>query len=152
MSGARIPWVKVFMYYLSSEKVTYEDCAKKFKISAISVKEKGASEKWVQKKQEAFKAALVLMEQRSAELIAQRNEDHVALAKSLLVRAAEALRDDKIKLKTARDIKEFIEVGVKIERDALGMNQKVGPAVSITDPKGQTIKVTWGDGSSLEDY
>ena len=140
------------MYYISSEKVSYEDCARKFKVSEASVKLHGSADKWVEKKQQAFKAALVIMEQRSAELIAKRNTDHIALAKSLLAGAAQQLATEKYLPESARDIKDWIETGVRIERQALGMDVKTGPAVSITDPKGQTIKVTWGDGASLEDY
>lgn len=153
MAGhSKVPWSKIFMYYISSEKVSYADCAKKFKVSESAVKIHGTAEQWVEKKQQAFKAAMVIMEERSAELIAQRNADHIKLAKSLLLGAAQQLATQKYLPDSARDIKDWIDTGVRIERQALGMDVKAGPAVKITDPKGQTYKITWGDGSSLEDY
>lgn len=147
-----IPWSKIFQYYVSAEKVSYQDCANKYHVSIQAIKKHGTTEQWVQKKHDIFKAALVLMESRTADMIARRNADHIALAKSLLGGAARQMAEKGILPTSARDVKEWIETGVKIEREALGMGEKVNPQVSITNPQGMTYKITWGDGASLEEY
>ncbi len=149
---AKIPWTKVYQYYISSETVTYDECAKKFHVSIQAVKEHGSAEHWTKKKQEIMQAALVLMDQRTAELIAQRNAKHVGLAQTMLEGVEQQLATKQFLPKSARDVKDWLDIGVKIERQGLGMNTNTGSAVKISNEKGQTLNVTWGDGSSLEDY
>jgi len=149
---SNIPWSKIFQYYVSSERVSYQDCCNKYHVSIQAVKEHGTAEEWVRRKKEIFKAALVLMESRTADVIAKRNTDHIALAKGLLGGAAQQLATQRYLPTNARDIKDWVIAGVDIERRALGMDVKTGPAVSVTNPQGQTVKVVWGDGSSLDDY
>ena len=50
---------------------------------------------------------------------------------------------------TAHDILTWIEVGVKIERQALGMNQRVHDKTYIDTPQIK-FHITYGDGAEAE--
>ena len=151
MSLQYIDWQAVYAYYISNEKINYPDCASHFNISVDSVKKKGAEENWTNKKQQILKAALNLTEQRTVSEIANRNEEHAKMGRALQGVALEALATSNFKPKSFDDIRKGLETGIKLERQALGMDNRVYKKVFVDTPQ---IKyhVVWGDGAELDEY
>lgn len=151
MSLQQIDWQAVYTYYISNEKISYADCASHFNISIDSVKKKGSEKNWTSKKQEILKAALNLTEHRTINEIAERNTEHAKMGRAIQGVALEALATSEYKPKSFDDIRKGLETGIKIERTALGMDQRIYGKVYIDTPQ---IKyhVVWGDGSELNEY
>lgn len=151
MSLQYIDWQAVYSYYISNEKINYPDCASHFNISIDSVKKKGAEENWTDKKQQVLKAALSLTEQRTISEIAKRNEEHAKMGRAIQGIALEALATGNFKPKSFDDIRKGLETGIKIERQALGIDNRIYKKVFIDTPQ---IKyhITYGDGAELTEY
>jgi hypothetical protein len=124
--------------------------AERFHISLDYIKEVGAREKWILKRDQIFNAAYNLMDERTKENILKRTQDHIAFGKTLQSGAAKKLAEG-ILPKTPHDIVGWIGVGIRLERQALGMDQKVHGKVYVETP---TVKyhVVYGDGAELSEY
>lgn len=151
MSLQQIDWQAVYSYYISNEKISYSDCASRFNISIDSVKKKGAENDWTNKKQQIMQAALNLTEQRTISEIAKRNAEHAKIGRAIQGVSLEALATSNFKPKSFDDIRKGLETGIKIERTALGMDQKVNGKVYIETPQVK-YHITYGDGAELWEY
>jgi len=151
MSLQYIDWAAVYSFYISSEKINYPDCASRFNISIDSVKRKGSEENWTNKKQQVLKAALNLTEQRTISEIAKRNEEHAKMGRALQGVALEALATSNFKPKSFDDIRKGLETGIKLERQALGMDNRLRGQVFVDTPQVK-YHVVWGDGAELSEY
>ena len=151
MSLQYIDWQAVYAYYISSEKINYPDCASHFNISIDSVKKKGAEENWTNKKQQILQSALTLTEQRTVSEIAKRNEEHAKMGRALQGVALEALATSNFKPKSFDDIRKGLETGIKLERQALGTDNRTSSKVTIATPNVR-YHITYGDGAELDEY
>ncbi len=151
MSLQQINWQEVYAFYLNSESISYADCASHFSISIDSVKKKGSVENWTGKKQQILQQALAITEQRTVNEIAKRNEEHAKIGRALQGVSLEALTKNEFKPKSFEDIRKGLDTGIKIERNALGMDNKVYGKVYVDTP---TVKyhITYGDGAELNEY
>lgn len=155
-----IDWNDIYAHYLSSEEVTLKDCAEKFGISHDVIRQHASDNQWTNKKQEVFKAAMALTEQKAAEEIAKRNASHIALGIALQGAAAKQIAEKNILPINAKDIKDWIVSGIAIERKARGMDQQ-NPTVAIQQnnfnnanfhtvkPEGVPFEIQWGNGKPL---
>lgn len=149
---SHINWAKAYQFFISTSTLSYRDVAEKFNISHDYVKEVGAKEKWIEKRDQIQKAALNLMEERTVEEIAKRNIEHVKQSRLLEGSGLEAIADKGLRPHTFMEAVKAIEIGQQLERNALGMDQKVSPKVKFTNPEGRQIHVVWGNGSELSNY
>jgi len=114
-----IPWSDVYGYFISSEVITLRGCSAKYGLNYDSLRQKASKEGWTWKKKQVFKNGLMLMESRTSDEIAKRNLAQIQYARILLMKAAEAVKKG-IVPQNAKEIRQWIETGVEIERKALG--------------------------------
>lgn len=151
MALQHIDWQAVYAYYISNEKISYVDCAEKFNISINSIKKKGTEKDWVRKKQQILNAALNLIEMRTAEELTKRNAAHAEIGRKLQQKAQKALETGKFDPKTFDEIRKALETGVKLERQALGMDNKFYGKTYVETPQ-KRYHIVWGDGAELDEY
>ena len=158
MSLQQIAWQKVYAFYLSNEKISYSDCASKFNISIDSVKKKGAEENWTNKKLQVLQSARQIIESKSAELLAKRNEEHIRQARLLQGTALEAIATKGLRPESFDVARKALEVGQKLERVALNMDRKEVSTVAVQNnfnsfhtqrPERIPFEIQWGDGEAL---
>jgi len=147
----KINWGAVYEFYLSGEKISYTDCAARFGINRTTVGDKGRAENWAQKKADIYQAATALTRKKMIDIISQRQEKHIELARELQSGALAQLRKGIVPTQP-RDIKDWAQVGVDMERKALGMDQRGNGNLKITNPDGVQYDIRWGDGSSLDAF
>jgi hypothetical protein len=149
---AHIDWLAVYNYFISSDATTLADCAKKFGIHVDYVRQVAAKQNWTTKKLQVRQTALTLMEQRTANEIAKRNNEHAKIGRAIQGISLEALASSDFKPKSFDEIRKGLETGVKIERVALGLDRKETPSVEIANNKGQVMRISWGDNSPIGDF
>lgn len=118
----RIIWSEAYGFFTSSENITLREVADKYHLNYDSLRQKASKEAWSWKKNQIFKNAYLLMDIRTTEEIAKRNEEQTKIARVLLMKAAEALKSGVLP-QSAKDIKQWIETGVEIERLCLGLDK-----------------------------
>jgi len=150
MKLQKIDWSQIYSYYISNEKISYYDCASRFKVSVDSVKKKGAEEDWTAKKQQIHKTALALTEQKATQELVKRNESHIAIGIALQSTAVKQMVDKGIVPNTAKDVKDWIATGVQIERKARGMD--ISHSQVMISTSRVRYHITWGDGAELNEY
>ncbi|HUD44383.1 MAG TPA: hypothetical protein VMR41_02470 [Patescibacteria group bacterium] len=146
-----IDWNEIYSHYISSESTTLKDCSQKFDVSHDVIRQHASSEQWSNKKAQVLRAALSLIDARTAEEVSKRNTEHIQIARAMIGVAAKKMADG-IEPKDAKDIKEWVATAIDIERKALGMDEKVTPRVEMTNKQGQKMILTWGDGKPLKSY
>lgn len=117
----RLPWSDVYGYFISDERISLRDCSEKYGLNYDSLRQKASKEGWTWKKTQVFKNGLTMMESRTSEEIAKRNLVQIQYARMLLFKAAAALKAGVLP-QNARDIRQWVAVGISIERICLGMN------------------------------
>lgn len=147
---AHIRWADAYQFFISNDKITYRDVADRFRISLDYVKEVGAREKWVAKRNQINHEALNLMHERTKEQILTRTQEHIALGKTLQTGAARQLAKGVLP-QNAHDIASWIQAGIMLERRALGMNEKINEKTYIDTPQVK-YHITYGDGAELDEY
>ncbi|SRR5258708_3076956 len=148
---AHIRWDSVYSYFIASESITLADTARHFNIHTDYVRAKAAEDKWTEKKQQVMKTALSLVEERTVTEIAKRNMEHAKMGRAIQGVALEALATSSYKPKSFDDVRKGLETGIKIERQALGMDNKIYGKVFVDTPQVK-YHVVWGDGSELSEY
>ena len=147
---AHIRWTDAYQYFISGENITYRNVAERFHISLDYVKEVGAREKWILKRDKIYNAALNLINERTKEQILKRTEAHIAAGKVLQSGAAKKLAKGVLP-NTPHDILLWITAGIQLERQALGMNKSVHKKVYAETPTAK-FHVVYGDGAELWEY
>ena len=148
---AHISWDSVYSYFIANDATTLVDCSKKFGIHIDYVRQIAAKQGWTTKKLQVRQTALALMEQRTANELAKRNEEHIKQARLLQGTALEAIAEKGLRPETFDVARKALEVGQKLERVALGMNKAITPSVEIANNQGQVMRVTWGDNTPIAD-
>lgn len=147
---AHIRWAEAYQFFISNESITYRHVSEKFHINYDYVKEVGARDKWTAKRDQVYKTALNLVDERTKEHLLERTQSHITFGKALQLGAAKKLAEGKLPT-TAHDILTWIQVGVNIERQALGMNQKIYDKTYVNTPQVK-FHITYGDGAELDEY
>lgn len=114
-------WIEIYGYFISFEKTSLRDCATEFAISYDSLRQKAASEKWYEKKKKLYLNALNEIEGRIAEEIKIRTEEQIKQAQLLQQKGLTAILELGVRPKTFEEARKAIEVGIELERVALGM-------------------------------
>jgi hypothetical protein len=140
----KINWTEIVTFYLSADTITLKNCAQQFQVSYDVIRQQASKEKWRQMKKQArhemIQVALQKVIQENSIQLAQVNKNHLQLARFLQGGAIKKLAERQILPTTARDIQSWIKSSVKIERDALGMNQQTQPKIDTTEnPKDELL-------------
>lgn len=148
---AHISWDSIYSYFIAKDTTTLVDCSRKFGIHIDYVRQKAAAEKWTAKKLQVRQTALALMEERTANEIVKRNQEHIKQARLLQGTALEAIAEKGLRPETFDVARKALEVGQKLERVALGMDKAIAPSVEVSNSKRQKLRITWGDNTPIAD-
>jgi hypothetical protein len=149
---AHIDWLAIYNHFISSDTITLVECSKKFGINLDYVRQKSAKEGWVTKKLQVRQNSLALIEKRTANEIAKRNEAHIKQARLLQATALESIAEKGLRPETFDVARKALEVGQKLERTALGMDKVSTPNIELANSKGQLLRIFWGDNTPLGDF
>ncbi len=149
---AHIDWLAVYNHFISNDSTTLVDCSKRFGVHIDYIRQKAAKESWTAKKLQVRQTALTLIEKRTANELAKRNEAHVKQARLLQATALESIAEKGLRPETFDVARKALEVGQKLERVALGMDKAITPSVEIANNRGQMMRITWGDNTPIGDF
>jgi len=141
-----IPWSEMFAKYISTEGMTMLRLAQEYGVSRRSVELHASKDSWVKKREEATAKAMQLAEEQAVIRIKDHNEQHIKMADRVLSIVEKQL-DAGIVPKNAKDLATWMDLGVKVSRDGLGMNNK-NQSLSF-NKKNESITLTWGDSSPV---
>lgn len=122
MAATKINWIKAFQYYCSDPTISYEKVAEKFDVSLTVVKEHGLEDNWVQLRNEALQKAIQKIADKAAEDLAVTNETHANIGRIMQRKALEAV-DKNVTPVYARDVADWLDKGVAMERKAYGLDK-----------------------------
>lgn len=128
--AAKYNWLKAKKDFLTDSQMSLRALAKKHKIPLPSVEVKSRREGWLQLREEIMFAAEQRMLQEAEKEVAEVKQRHVKIGRLLQKRGVEAIEAGK-KPKSAREALQFTAEGVKIEREAMGIDRKQPQIVNI---------------------
>ncbi len=115
-------WIEIYNFFLGNENASYTDLAKKFSVPLGSIKYRAAKERWHDKRKQLMATAIKKIEEETTVKIVELKRQQAEFGKMLQGKAAKSMASGKYEPKSAHQIKEWIDLGVKLERDGLGMN------------------------------
>jgi len=115
-------WIEIYNFFLGNENASYSDLAKKFHVPLGSIKYRAAKEHWHKKREQIMATAIKQIEEETTVKIAELKRQQADFGRMLQGKAAQSMANEKYEPKSAHQIKEWIDLGVKLERDGLGMN------------------------------
>ena len=119
---AKKNWTDIFNYFLGHEASSYVDLSKKFGVPIGTIKYKASKEKWQEQRKTLWNNANKKLEEELITKIVELKKQQADFGKMLQGKAAQSMASGKYEPKSAHQIKEWIDLGVKLERDGLGMN------------------------------
>lgn len=136
----RTNWTAIRSYFLANETATLRDCADRFGINYGSIRQKASDQGWTRQKQQIQIQAQSRLKEKTTDLVTKKIEEELAVGQILIGKATQALASG-IEPKTAAQIKSWVELGIKIQRDALGLgkqergtNEKVSQWIAKKEP------------------
>lgn len=124
----RYNWLEIKKDFVSNPEMTYGEVAEKHRVSPKSVMARGAREKWVALRD----TVQIRTEQRMLENVeknlAEIKERHSTIGKMLQHEGVKAIRKGRGP-RTAKEALSFTAEGVRIEREAEGLEQQNQPQV-----------------------
>lgn len=128
---AKISWSKALIDYLSDETASYSSIAQKYGISVQAVKKRASKERWQDLKVKTIQKVDQKLPEKIGEEIAQVNAKHAYIGRTLTDKGIKAMEEHKLAPRNFDEAKESIKDGIKIEREALNIQDKQMPSVAI---------------------
>jgi hypothetical protein len=142
-------WNKMFMEYITNEKVSYASLALKYGVSENTVEARGGREGWTTRRAETLLAAQKRLQDKAANVITAYKEKLGRAGVLASATALDQLMDKGIKPTYPKDILAYLVQGLKMEGDAIGF--KSGEVqVIVNNQQQNNIKLVWGDGPAGE--
>lgn len=126
----KIDWTAAKKDYLTDPQLSYEDIAKKYKVSTKTIAIKAGKEDWVNKRKELTSNIQEKVIEKAGDKIAEFQAQKLKVGTLLISKGVQAFQDGKMTPKTARESKELIETGYKIASEAMGVD-KPGTQINI---------------------
>lgn len=134
-----VPWFQLKTEYLADATTTLANLAKKYHLRTDLVEKKAREERWDEQRKELYQRADAAARKVIEEDLVQVKSRHLNSAK-LLQRTARSLIKKITDQMTPKDALQFMVEGIKIEREALGMNKKEPKIVNIITQQQQIIQ------------
>lgn len=131
---AKINWLQALQDYITDDTMSYEKIAFKYGVTKQAVALKASEENWVQLRSETRTKLIQQTKDKAADEMAQRNILHANIGRMLTEKAVRKVEDKEnpITPTSARDVREWIQAGVDIERRAYGMDRKDNVTFNIS--------------------
>lgn len=134
-----VPWFQLKTEYLADATTTLSALAKKYHLRVDSVDKKAREERWDEQRKDLYKKADDAARMVIQEDLVQVKSRHLNSAK-LLQRTARTIIKKIADQMTPKDALQFMVEGIKIEREALGMNKKEPKIVNIITQQQEIIQ------------
>ena len=128
---AKISWSKALIDYLSDETSSYVSIAQKYGVSLQAVKKRASKEKWQNLRINTIQKVDQKLPEKLGEEIAQVNAKHARIGRMLTKKGIKAISKHKMVPKNFDGAKESIKDGVRIEREALNIQDKQQAPLAI---------------------
>ena len=128
---AKISWSKALIDYISDETTSYASIAAKYGVSVQAVKKRAGGEKWQALRTNTIQKVDQKLPEKLGEEIAQVNAKHAKIGRMLTKKGIKAINQHKLVPRNFDEAKESIKDGVRIERDALNIQDRSQPPVAI---------------------
>lgn len=128
---AKISWSKALIDYISDETSSYASIAQKYGVSVQAVKKRASKEKWQNLRTNTIQKVDQKLPEKLGEEIAIVNAKHAKIGRMLTRKGMRAINQHKLTPKNFDEAKESIKDGVRIEREALNIQDKSQSSVAI---------------------
>ena len=120
----KYPWLEIKREYITNPQLTQIALSKKYKVPEGTLNKRATREKWGAWRVEITKAAEQKMIKEAEYSIKEMKSRHLKLSKLLQKLGIEAIEKGKYIPKSAKEARQFISEGVRMEREATGVNRK----------------------------
>lgn len=128
---AKITWSQALIDYISDETVSYSSIAQKYGVSVQAVKKRASKEKWQYLRTNTIQEVDQKLPEKLGEEIAEVNAKHAKIGRLLTDKGIKAIEESKLSPKNFDEAKDSIKDGIRIEREALNIQDKQQSAVAI---------------------
>ena len=127
--STKYDWFKLKKEFLSDPTMTYAKLAERHSMPVRTIQNRGNVHRWLALRTEIMKRA----EEKALREIESKHAEikfrHATIGKSLQAEGIQAINQKKKKPRTAKEALGFVTEGVRIEREAEGMEKEKGPQV-----------------------
>lgn len=116
----KIDWLQAKTDYIKDPTVSLRDLAKKYGVADSVMMQRSADEGWVKQREEVRAKAEQRLSEKLPETIAEVKDRHAKIGKTLQGRGLEVIATRKPE--TFEEARLSVLAGIKIEREALGLN------------------------------
>ncbi len=128
---AKISWSKALIEYISDETTSYTSIAAKYGVSVQAVKKRASKEKWQNLRTNTIQKVDQKLPEKLGEQIAQVNAKHAKIGRLLTTKGIKAIKKGLLTPRNFYEAKDSIKDGIKIERDALNIQDRSQPPIAI---------------------
>ncbi len=128
---AKINWSKALIDYISDETSSYASIAQKYSISVQAVKKRASKDKWQALRTNTILKVDQKLPEKVGEEIAKVNAKHAQIGRLLTDKGIKAIEESKLSPKNFDEAKDSIKDGIRIERDALNIQDRSQSPVAI---------------------
>ena len=118
----KVPWSKLLAEYIGDETLSYRTISEKYRIALSTVKQHGTRENWPELRAKARQKMYQTMPEKAGESLAVTAMRHVKMGREFQTKALLALLRGTVKITTAREARMMLMTGIRIEREALGLD------------------------------
>lgn len=126
----RYNWFEIKKDFLANPTVTYQELAKTYKVSPKTIIQKARTENWLMLRNEIMKRAEERVVKETEKKLSEIKLRHSTMGKMLQSEGIKAIKSGK-RPRTAKEALQFTVEGVRIEREAEGVEQKQPNIVNI---------------------
>src|SRR5258708_1302651 len=117
-------WLVIKREYISDPTVSVRDLAKKHIVPLPSLQKRVGEEKWTLLREEVHTRAELALTKEAESDVLEVKKRHVRIARLMQKIGIEALEKHKYLPKSSKEAREFVVEGVKMEKQAMGMDDK----------------------------
>ncbi len=132
--GAIVPkynWIKVKMDYISDPTVGLQSLVKKYGMTIATIRKKAKEEAWAILREEIMTKAEKSLAREAGYALIKMKKRHIKIGKILQKVGLEAITKKKYVPSKPKEALGFIAEGLKIERQATGMDEKKHGSPSV---------------------
>ncbi len=127
-------WLVIKKDYVTNPQMTFPMLVKKYGVNLGTVQIKAAQEKWTLLRQQINdEAEKRLIHEDSINEIVEIKRRHIQVGKLMQKVGLEALEKYKYIPRSSKEAREFLVEGIKVEREALGMNNPKNQSPAIVN-------------------
>lgn len=121
--ATKINWVRALVDYIYDVTASYASIASKYGVSLQAVKKRASRDGWQELRRKTIQKVNQGLPEKVGETLAEVNARHAQIGIELQKMAADAIESGRVQPRTFNEARQMLVDGVKIERDALNLDQ-----------------------------